>query len=61
MPSKTIRVETLAKEMKFSAVHVPQRGEVPVLQDLLTDTINCGHPLARRGRMRCPAKLCHWP
>ncbi len=42
--------ETLAKEMKFSAVHVPQRGEAPVLQDLLTDTINCGWTSAGTAR-----------
>ena len=50
MPSKTIRVETLAKEMKFSAVHVPQRGEAPGLQDWLTDTINCGWTSAGTAR-----------
>ncbi len=42
--------ETLAKEMKFTAVHVPQRGEAPVLQDLLTDTINCGWTSAGTAR-----------
>ncbi len=42
--------ETLSKEMKFSAVHVPQRGEAPVLQDLLTDTINCGWTSAGTAR-----------
>ena len=42
--------ETLAKEMKFSAVHVPQRGEAPVLQDLLTNTINCGWTSAGTAR-----------
>ncbi len=42
--------ETLAKEMKFGAVHVPQRGEAPVLQDLLTNTINCGWTSAGTAR-----------
>ena len=42
--------ETLSKEMKFGAVHVPQRGEAPVLQDLLTNTINCGWTSAGTAR-----------
>jgi tripartite-type tricarboxylate transporter receptor subunit TctC len=42
--------ESLAKEMKFNAVHVPQRGEAPVLQDLLTNTINCGWTSAGTAR-----------
>jgi tripartite-type tricarboxylate transporter receptor subunit TctC len=37
-----LAAETLAKQLKFSSVHIPQRGEAPVLQDLLTNTINCG-------------------
>lgn len=42
--------ETLSNEMKFSAVHVLQRGEAPVLQDLLTNTINCGWTSAGTAR-----------
>lgn len=42
--------ETLSTEMKFSSVHVPQRGEAPVLQDLLTNTINCGWTSAGTAR-----------
>lgn len=34
--------ETLFKELKLNSVHVPQRGEAPVLQDLLSNTTNCG-------------------
>lgn len=42
--------ETLGNEMKFSSVHIPQRGEAPVLQDLLTNTINCGWTSAGTAR-----------
>ncbi len=42
--------ETLAKELKFAAVHVPQRGEAPVLQDLLTNTVNSGFTSAGTAR-----------
>jgi tripartite-type tricarboxylate transporter receptor subunit TctC len=42
--------ETLAKELKMNAVHVPQRGEAPVLQDLLTNTTNCGWTSAGTAR-----------
>lgn len=42
--------ETLGSTMKFSSVHVPQRGEAPVLQDLLTNTINCGWTSAGTAR-----------
>lgn len=42
--------ETLFKEMKLDAVHIPQRGEAPVLQDLLTNTIQCGWTSAGTAR-----------
>jgi tripartite-type tricarboxylate transporter receptor subunit TctC len=45
-----LAAETLAKQMKFNAVHIPQRGEAPVLQDLLTNTINCGWTSAGTAR-----------
>jgi tripartite-type tricarboxylate transporter receptor subunit TctC len=63
--------ETLARELKFQAVHVPQRGEAPVIQDLLSGTVNSGFtsagttrphvqagkivPLAMMGRHRSSA------
>jgi tripartite-type tricarboxylate transporter receptor subunit TctC len=31
--------ETLAQNLKLEAVHVPQRGEAPVIQDLLANTV----------------------
>jgi tripartite-type tricarboxylate transporter receptor subunit TctC len=63
--------EALAKELRFNAVHVAQRGEAPVLQDLLSNTVTCGWtsagtakphvqggkivPLAMMGRTRSSA------
>ncbi len=34
--------ESLGKELKFESIHVAQRGEAPVLQDLLSQTVNSG-------------------
>jgi tripartite-type tricarboxylate transporter receptor subunit TctC len=34
--------ETLNREIKAQMVHVPQRGEGPVVQDLLTQTVSIG-------------------
>lgn len=34
--------ETLNRELKAQMVHVPQRGEGPVVQDLLTNTVSVG-------------------
>lgn len=45
-----LAAETLGKQMKFNSVHIPQRGEAPVLQDLLTNTINCGWTSAGTAR-----------
>jgi tripartite-type tricarboxylate transporter receptor subunit TctC len=45
-----LAAETLAQQLKFNAVHIPQRGEAPVLQDLLTNTINCGWTSAGTAR-----------
>ncbi|MDP2818104.1 MAG: tripartite tricarboxylate transporter substrate binding protein [Polaromonas sp.] len=42
--------QTLGSSLKFNSVHVPQRGEAPVLQDLLTNTINCGWTSAGTAR-----------
>ena len=63
--------ETLAQNLKLEAVHVPQRGEAPVIQDLLANTVVGGFtsagtakphvlagkivPLAMMGRTRSSA------
>jgi tripartite-type tricarboxylate transporter receptor subunit TctC len=63
--------ETLAQALKIEAVHVPQRGEAPVIQDLLANTVISGFtsagtakphvtagkiiPLAMMGRTRSSA------
>jgi tripartite-type tricarboxylate transporter receptor subunit TctC len=63
--------ETLAQHLKIEAVHVPQRGEAPVIQDLLANTVIGGFtsagtakqhvlagkivPLAMMGRTRSSA------
>ncbi len=45
-----LAAETLARQLKFNAVHIPQRGEAPVLQDLLSNTIHSGWTSAGTAR-----------